>query len=285
VEGNSASVNDSTKSGLFERLRRELRLRHYSARTERAYVTWARRFAAFHQPRHPQELGAQEVEQFLNSLVSERGLSASSHQQALCALVFLYRTVLNVRAPWVEKLTRPKRSQHLPVVLTREEARAILGRMQGPTQLMASLLYGSGLRLLECARLRVKDIDFERRQIVVRQGKGRKDRVTLLPAPLIQTLREHLQFVQRQHRHDLATGAGYVELPGAILAKYPGAAREWAWQWVFPATRFYRDPTTGHLRRHHLHETVLQRAFKAAVREVVLPVTQKGVNLGASRWA
>jgi integron integrase len=266
VEDDRAPVKDSAQPGLLERLRRELRLRHYSPRTERAYVTWTRRFATFHQ-RHPQELGAKAVEQFLNSLVSERGLSASSHQQALCALVFLYTSVLNVPAPWVEKLARPKRSQHLPVVLTREEARTVLARMQGPTQLMASLLYGSGLRLLECARLRVKDLDFERKQIVVRQGKGRKDRVTLLPTPLVQTLREHLQFVQRQHRNDLATGAGYVELPGAILAKYPSAARDWAWQWVFPATRCYRHPATGRLRRHHLHETVLQRAFKAAVRE------------------
>ncbi|HWZ93499.1 MAG TPA: integron integrase [Polyangiaceae bacterium] len=266
MEDDRAPVKDSAQPGLLERLRRELRLRHYSPRTERAYVTWTRRFATFHQ-RHPQELGAKAVEQFLNSLVSERGLSASSHQQALCALVFLYTSVLNVPAPWVEKLARPKRSQHLPVVLTREEARTVLARMQGPTQLMASLLYGSGLRLLECARLRVKDLDFERKQIVVRQGKGRKDRVTLLPTPLVQTLREHLQFVQRQHRNDLATGAGYVELPGAILAKYPSAARDWAWQWVFPATRCYRHPATGRLRRHHLHETVLQRAFKAAVRE------------------
>ena len=155
----------------------------------------------------------------------------------------------------------------MPVVLTREEVRAVLARMEGPTQLMASLLYGSGLRLLECARLRVKDVDFERKQIVVRQGKGRKDRVTLLPAPLVQTLRQHLQLVQRQHRNDVATGAGYVELPGAMLTKYPNAARDWAWQWVFPATRHYRDPVSTRLRRHHLHETVLQRAFKAAVRE------------------
>jgi integron integrase len=266
VEDDSGSGAGS-RPGLFERLRQALRVRHYSPRTERAYVTWTRRFVAFHQSRHPQNLGAQAVEQFLGHLVAERGLSASSHQQALCALVFLYTSVLNVPAPWVENLARPKRSQHLPVVLTRQEVRAILARMEGPTQLMASLLYGSGLRLLECARLRVKDVDFEGKQIVVRQGKGRKDRVTLLPAPLVQALRQHLQIVQRQHRDDVARGAGYVELPGAILAKYPRAAREWAWQWVFPATRPYRDAGTGRLRRHHLHETVLQRAFKAAVRE------------------
>jgi integron integrase len=265
------SVTGSAQLGLFERLRQELRLRHYSPRTERAYVFWARRFVAFHQPRHPRELGAQAVEQFLGKLVSERRLSASSHQQALCALVFLYSAVLNVAAPWVENLKRPRRSQHLPVVLTRQEVRAILARMAGPTQLMASLLYGSGLRLLECARLRVKDVDFQGNQIVVRQGKGRKDRVTLLPAPLVPTLRQHLQLVQLQHRSDVAAGAGYVELPSAMLTKYPNAAREWAWQWVFPATRLYLDPATTRRRRHHLHETVLQRAFKAAVREEGLP--------------
>lgn len=267
VENNRVSVARPARPGLFERLRQELRVRHYSPRTERAYVGWVRRFVNFHQRRHPRELGSEAIEQFLGALVSERRLAASSHQQALCALVFLYTAVLKVPAPWIENLVRPKRSEHLPVVLTREEARAVLARMQGTTRLMASLLYGSGLRLLECARLRVKDLDFARNQIVVRQGKGRKDRVTLLPAPLHQPLREHLEATRRQHRTDLASGAGYVELPGAILAKYPNANREWAWQWVFPATRQYRDPATGLLRRHHLHETVLQRAFKAAVRE------------------
>jgi integron integrase len=192
-------------------------------------------------------------------------VSASSHHQALCALIFLYRAVLGVSAPWIEHLERPRRSQHLPVVLTPEEARAVLAGMHGAPKLMASLLYGSGLRLLECARLRVKDLDFGRHQIIVRSGKGNRDRATLLPAPLLQPLRDHLKEVARQHRGDLASGAGYVALPGAIRVKYPNAPREWAWQWVFPATRLYRDPKLEEWRRHHLHETVLQRAFKAAV--------------------
>ena len=174
MEDDRLPVPGSVQPGLFERMRQELRLRHYSPRTERAYVTWARRFIAYHQRRHPRELGAEAVEQFLSALVCERGLGASSHQQALCALVFLYTSVLNMQAPWVENLARPKRSQHLPVVLSREEARAILARMQGPAQLMASLLYGSGLRLLECARLRVKDLDFAARQIVVRKARAAK---------------------------------------------------------------------------------------------------------------
>ncbi|HEX3777517.1 MAG TPA: integron integrase [Polyangiaceae bacterium] len=253
--------------GLLEVVRRELRSRHYSPRTERAYVAWIRRFIAFHGRKHPRHLEDSAVEQFLNALVVERHVSASSHQQALCALVFLYGQVLRISAPWIGELVRPKRSRRLPVVLTRGEVRRVLARMTGTTKLMASLLYGSGLRLLECARLRVKDVDFAGSQIVVRSGKGNRDRLTMLPAPLRLPLREHLQFVERQYQMDLSQGAGYVELPDAIRTKYPRAARDWAWQWVFPATRHYRDPASGHLRRHHLHETVLQRAFKMAVRE------------------
>jgi integron integrase len=210
------------------------------------------------------------VELFLNALVAERRISASSHHQALCALIFLYRVVLKLSAPWFDDLVRPRRNQHLPVVLTRDEARAVLARMQGAPQLMASLLYGSGLRLLECAQLRVKDIDFGQSQVIVRAGKGGKDRVTLLPTSLRDALRRQLHEVRVQYERDLSVGGGYVELPGATLTKYPNANREWAWQWVFPATRFYRDPKSGRLRRHHLHQTVLQRAFKIAVREVGL---------------
>jgi integron integrase len=202
---------------------------------------------------------------FLNELVVGRRVSASTHHQALCALVFFYQEVLKASAPWLQSLIRPKRAQRLPVVLTRDEVRALLQAMNGVPRLMASLLYGSGLRLLECAQLRVKDVDFGARQLVVRDGKGRKDRITLLPESLRQSLREHLDAVARQHQEDIARGAGYVELPGALAMKYPHAEREWAWQWVFPATRYYRDPATGRLRRHHLHETVLQKAFKTAV--------------------
>jgi integron integrase len=249
----------------LESIRRELRIRHYSPKTERAYVAWVQRFVLFHGRKHPRRLSESAVEQFLNALVIERRASSSTHQQALCALIFLYTKVLRISAPWISELVRPKRSRRLPVVLTRDEARRVLERMSGTPRLMASLLYGSGLRLLECARLRVKDLDFAGNQIVVRSGKGNKDRLTVLPAPLRGPLRLHLEAVQRQHRADLKQGAGYVELPGAIRLKYPHAECEWAWQWVFPATRLYRDPASGHLRRHHLHETVLQRAFKLAI--------------------
>jgi integron integrase len=270
MAGVVSSTGHVTVLGLLECTRIELRTRHYRRRTERAYVGWVRRFVHFHGRRHPRELGALEVEAFLNGLVSERRVSASTHHQALCARLFLYRDVLKTPVPWLADLVRPRRTQHLPVVLTREEVRAVLRRMQGVTWLMASLLYGSGLRLLECAKLRVKDVDFSGNHLVVRDGKGRKDRITLLPGLLRQPLREHLDAVERQHREDLACGAGYVELPGALAAKYPSAGQEWGWQWVFPATRLYRDVGSGQRRRHHLHETVLQRAFKAAVRDARL---------------
>jgi integron integrase len=247
-------------------MRLELRARHYSPRTERAYVAWVKRFVDFHARRHPQALSAEHVEEFLNSLVTGRGVSASTHQQALCALLFLYRTVLHISAPWLDGLVRPRRSVFLPVVLTRQEVRALLDRMDGTTKLMASLLYGSGLRLLECASLRIKDVDFGNKQILIRRGKGGKDRVTLLPASLEQPLRHQIASVRRQYDDDLLRGAGFVELPGAARAKYPNADREWSWQWLFPATRFYVDRKSGQKRRHHLHETVLQRAFKSAVR-------------------
>jgi integron integrase len=248
--------------GLYEQLRRELRVRRYSPRTERAYLGWVERYIAFHGRRHPAVLGAPELKAFLDALV-QRKLAASSHQQALCALHFFYAKVLRVDPPWVQSMVRPVQRQRLPLVLSRDEVRAVLTRMSGVPALMASLLYGSGLRLLECARLRVKDVDFSAGQLVIRNGKGNRDRVTLLPGRLRGPLHAHLEEVRRTHRADLKAGAGYVELPGALIHKYPFAEREWPWQWVFPATRHYRDPT-GKLRRHHLHETVLQRAFHAA---------------------
>lgn len=248
--------------GIFQRLRVQLRARHYSSRTERAYVGWLERFVAFHGRRHPSELGAAELEQFLDSLL-RRGVAASTHQQALCALQFFYVQVLKVDPPWIQSLARPAQRERLPLVLSREEVRAIFKHLTGPTKLMAHLLYGSGLRLLECARLRVKDVDFGSCQIVVRNGKGNRDRVTLLPERLRAPLHAQLEAVRRMHEADLKAGAGYVELPGALVHKFPFAEREWPWQWVFPATRHYRA-SDGKLRRHHLHETVLQRAFHAA---------------------
>jgi integron integrase len=250
---------------LRERLRAELRARHYSNRTERAYIGWVKRFVQFHERRHPRELGATDVAAFLDALV-ETGVSSSTHHQALCAIIFLYQHVLGLKAPWIDGLVRPKRSSRLPVVLTREEAHAVLREMSGVPKLMASLLYGSGLRLLESAQLRVKDFDFAAGHIVVRQGKGRKDRLTLLPDQLRQPLRKHLSDVERLHKSDLVDGAGHVELPGALATKYPNASREWPWQWAFPATRQYRHPSSGLLYRHHLHETVLQKAFRAATK-------------------
>jgi len=260
----------SSSPKLLDELAAALRARHYSPRTERAYVAWVRRFIRFHGLRHPNDLGSAEIEGFLNDLVTRR-VSASTHQQALCALVFLYRHVLRVRAPWIDDLARPSRTERLPVVLATDEVRSVLAKMRGAPQLMATLMYGSGLRVLECARLRVKDIDFAAGHILVRDGKGRRDRLTVLPSRLRAPLTTQLQTARELHVADLQSGAGHVALPGALARKHPNAGRTWPWQWVFPATRTYRDPASGEQRRHHLHETVLQRAFHEAVRAAALP--------------
>ena len=256
---------------LLDRVREAIRSRHYSQRTEKAYVHWIRRFIFFHGKRHPAEMGAGEVTAFLTSLAVQDKVAASTQNQALSALLFLYREVLDVALPWLEDVVRAKRPQYLPVVLTRDETRAVLQRLNGVPRIMALLLYGAGLRLLECCRLRVKDVDFAANQIVIRDGKGRKDRVTMIPAAVRTLLVQHIDQVRAQHEADLRRGAGWVELPGALLRKYPHAGREWAWQWVFPATRFYVDRLTGQRRRHHLHESVLQRAVKDAVRAAGIP--------------
>jgi integron integrase len=255
---------------LLDQVRDALRTRHYSRRTEKAYVGWIRRYVIFNGKRHPREMGETEVTRFLSHLAVERKVSASTQNQALAALLFLYRVVLGIELKWLDEMVRAKRPQRLPVVLTRREVRELLGRLRGTTWLMASLLYGSGLRLLECARLRVKDVDFERGEILVRDGKGRKDRVTMLPASVKGPLRVHLAQVRRVHESDLRGGLGSVELPDAIAQKYPNASREWGWQWVFPASRHYVVAATRERRRHHLHETVLQRAVKQAAREAGL---------------
>jgi len=251
---------------LLDRVREAIRARHYSRRTEKAYVHWIRRFIFFHDKRHPADMGSAEVTAFLTSLAVRDKVAASTQNQALSALLFLYREVLGVELPWLDDVVRAKRPQYLPVVLTRDETRAVLQRLNGVPRVMALLLYGAGLRLLECCRLRVKDVDFATNQIVIRDGKGRKDRVTMLPAAVKTLLMTQIDHVRTQHQADLRRGAGWVELPGALLRKYPNAGREWAWQWVFPATRFYLDRLTGQRRRHHLHESVLQRAVKDAVR-------------------
>ena len=242
-----------------------IRLRHYSRRTEKAYVGWIRRYLSYHRGRDPAAMGGAEVQSFLSRLAVDGKVSASTQNQAFSALLFLYRDVLGVGLQGLENTERAKRPERLPVVLSEGEVRAILRHLKGRMLTMAYLMYGSGLRLLECARLRVKDIDFDRREITVRDGKGRKDRVTVLPARICHRLRSHLEKVRRVHEADLAVGAGSVVMPDALARKLPNASREWSWQWVFPAARMYTDPETGERRRHHLHETVLQRAFRDAV--------------------
>src|SRR2546427_1862475 len=255
---------------LLDRVREANRLRHGSRSTEKSYVGWIRRYILFHGKRHPAEMGAPEVTRFLSSLAVQGRVAASTQNQALSALLFLYRHVLHQDLPWLDDVVRAKRPQRLPIVLTRDQVRAVIFELDGTPRLMATLLYGSGLRLLECARLRVQDIDFATNQIIVRDGKGAKDRVTVLPAVAKAPLARHLQRVKQQHEADLAHGAGWVELPWALAREYPNAGREWPWQWIFPAARFYFDRATGQRRRHHLHETVVQRAVIEAVRRARL---------------
>ncbi len=243
-----------------------MRVRHYSRRSEDAYVQWIRRYVRFHGMRHPAELGARGISEFLTNLAVEGRVSAATQNQALAALLFLYGRVLEKPVGGLEGLVRARKPARLPVVLTRDEVRAVFERLEGGPALVARLLYGSGLRLLEALQLRVKDVSFGRTELRVCGGKGDRDRVTMLPMTFAATLQSHLEGVRRQHQHDLASGAGWVELPEALLRKYPSAGREWAWQWVFPATRWYVHTATNQRRRHHLHESVVQRAFRAAVR-------------------
>ena len=242
-----------------------LRLRHLSPRTQKAYLSWIRRFLGHHGGAHPRDLGREPLTAFLSDLAVRGRVSASTQNQALAALLFLYREVLDLDFPWLDDLVRAKQAQRVPVVLSRDEVRAVLARMGGAPRLVACLLYGSGLRLLEACTLRVKDLDFDRGAITVRSGKGNKDRLTVLPTFVTAELRTHLERIHIQHQEDLAQGTGSVELPGALARKLPSAAREWPWQWVFPATRHYCDRLTGELRRHHLHETVIQKAVRQAV--------------------
>ena len=227
---------------------------------------WIRRFILFHDKQHPKDMGAEHVSAFLSALAIRQGVAASTQNQALAALLFLYRAVLEIDLPWMDEVVRAKRPARLPVVLTREEVARLLVHLEGTPSLMALLLYGAGLRLLECCQLRVKDVDFSAHHLVIRSGKGDKDRIALLPSTADRALRTHVARMEAQHHADLAAGAGWVELPGALAQKFPTAGRTWPWQWVFPATRRYRDRATGEMRRHHLHETVLQRAVTEATR-------------------
>ena len=255
----------SSVQPIGERARNAMRLRHLSPRTEKSYIHWMRRYHAFNGGRDPARFGAEEVTAFLSALATQYKVSASTQNQALSAILFLYRHVLGIDLPWLDGLVRAQRSQRLPVVLSRSEVASVLGAMQGTPRLMATLLYGCGLRLIECCQLRVKDIDFERHSIVVREGKGDKDRQTMLPLAVVEPLRAQLSVVRALHSRDLDFGAGWVQLPFAQDRKNPNAARSLPWQWVFPATRIYTLPETGERRRHHLHETVLQQAVHRAV--------------------
>jgi len=260
---NSTPINPPPK--LLDQVRDRIRVKHYSISTEKLYVQWIRRFILFNGKRHPAELGAAEVEAFLTHLAVDGNVSASTQNQALSALLFLYKEVLVMDLPWLENVVRAKRPVRLPVVLTRTEVRAVLVRMKGVYALMANLLYGTGMRLMECVRLRVKDVDFERGEIMVRCGKGGKDRVTMLPVSIVPGLQAHLAQRRALFEDDKAKGKAGVFLPDALARKYPNAGTEWAWQYIFASGSYSIDPRSGAERRHHIDEKLLQRAMKKAV--------------------
>ena len=260
---------------LLDQVRAAIRVRHMSLRTEAAYVEWARRFILFHDRRHPKEMGAGEVEAFLSHLAVDRHVSSSTQNQAKAALLFLYKSVLGVDLPWLDAVVQARAARRLPVVLTLGEVRALLDQMDGQMGLVAQLLYGTGMRLMEGLRLRVKDLEFHRLEVIVREGKGNKDRVTMLPERLVAPLRAHLDKVKGLHEKDLEAGYGDVFLPDALAEKYKGAARQWGWQWVFPSQLLSVDPRSGMKRRHHLYPESVQRAVREAARraEMVKPIT------------
>ncbi|HIC89023.1 MAG TPA: integron integrase [Anaerolineae bacterium] len=254
------------KPKLLDQVRQVIRRKGYSIRTEEAYVAWIKRFILYHDKRHPCDMGVREIEAFLTHLAVDLNVASSTQNQALQAILFLYREVLHQPLEAPLDYLRAKRPKRLPTVLTREEVQRVLDAMEGTPKLVAQLLYGSGLRLLEALRLRVKDVNVEQRQITVRDGKGAKDRVTVLPERAILTLQEHLKRVKLVHDQDLARGYGSVYLPYALERKFPNASKEWIWQYIFPAGKLSRDPRTGIVRRHHLHESVVQRAVRQAAR-------------------
>jgi integron integrase len=251
---------------LLDQVREKIRLLHYSYKTEQAYVEWIKRFIFFHNKRHPNEMGAAEVEKFLTYLAIERRVSASTQNQAMHAVLFLYREILHKDLGNINAL-RAKKTVHVPTVLTHGEAMSVIMRMTGVYRIIAQILYGSGLRLMECLRMRVKDVDFERRTITLRDTKSDRDRVTVLPQGVIEPLKLHLQKVRAQYDEDLSYGRADVELPYALAEKYPNAGREWGWQYVFPASGFSRDPRSGVVRRHHLYETSVQKAVSKSARD------------------
>lgn len=252
---------------LLDQVRESIRLKHFSLKTEKSYVHYIRDFILFHNKRHPKDMGTDEIRAYLSHLAIERHVAASTQTVALSALLFLYRQVLQIELPYIDEIERAKRPERIPAVFTRSEVKQILTHLNGVEHLVVSLLYGSGLRLMECLRLRVKDIDFEYQQLTVRDGKGNKDRVTILPSSSSEPLRHQLQKAKSLHQQDLAMGYGAVELPYALARKYPHANRQWGWQFVFPAWKRSLDPRTKIVRRHHLYEQSVQRAVKQAIQQ------------------
>jgi len=253
-----------TKPRLLDQVQRALRVRHYSLRTEESYTQWVKRFILFHNKRHPLEMGKPEVEAFLSYLATDKNVAASTQNQALSAILFLYKQVLNIEIDWIDNVIRAKRPKYLPTVLSSSEVKLLINEMVGTHQLLAKILYGSGLRLMEVLRLRVQDINVEYKQILVRSGKGNKDRVTVLPENIIEPLLLQIEKARQLHLKDLNEGFGNVYLPFALNRKYPNAAKEWIWQYVFPSSKKSVDPRSNIIRRHHLYERGFSRAIKKA---------------------
>ncbi|CAG0983756.1 Tyrosine recombinase XerD [Geobacteraceae bacterium] len=255
---------------LLDQVRDRLRVKHYSIRTEQTYIHWIKRYIYFHDKRHPKDLGARDIEAFLTHLAVQGKVAAATQNLAKSSLLFLYREVLEIELPWLDNITQAKAPKRLPVVLTVSEVQSVLSRLKGTHALIASLLYGGGMRLMEAVRLRVKDVDFSRREIIVREGKGFKDRVTMLPEAVVAPLKAHLAKAKALHDEDLKQGFGEVYLPFALDKKYPNAGCEWGWQYIFPSKNLSVDPRSGKTRRHHVDEKGVQRAVKQAVRDAEL---------------
>ena len=254
---------------LMDQVRNKIRYKQYSLRTEQAYAGWIKRYIFFHNKRHPSEMGASEIESFLTYLAVKRKVSASTQNLALCAILFLYRDVLEIELPWLDDFSPAKRPQRLPVVLSREEVRALLDNVEKPLHaLVLRLLYGTGMRLMECIRLRVKDLDFERSEIMIREGKGRKDRVTVLPSAVMDDLMKQLSISRRWYNQDRVNQVSGVYLPDALERKYPNAGKEWTWHWVFPSTKLSTCPRSRIIRRHHMDEKAIQRSMKQTIHRV-----------------
>lgn len=261
-----SSVPEKQAPRLIEQVRDVLRREHYSISTEKNYIQWIKRYIYFHNKQHPKELGAEHIETYLTYLARQRNVAPPTQNQALNAILFLYKKVLKIELPWMDNIVRAKRKRYLPVVFTREEVKALLSQFDGTKWLIFSLIYGCGFRIMECMRLRVKDVDFYYKEITIRDGKGGKDRVTVLPATLIEPLRAHLDKRKVLHDQDLKAGFGSVYMPYALERKYPNASREWGWQYVFPSNNISTDPRSGERRRHHLDEKNIQRRMKEAIR-------------------